>query len=189
MDKTVFIAIAVLAVLGVGTFFFLGSGASDSAVAAFRERLTAAREGRSSERLVEGTVQTSDATISAPLAGSDAVAFASWTQVRISGGSRLFRSEDLRFEAVPFDVQTPEGPLRVDGDIVGLSDLVPRVRGPAGEVETFVGPGDHVCVLGEVTEREGRPGFYGDVIVVEGTFDQWHAAVPRSSIASIPAQP
>lgn len=91
--------------------------------------------------------------------------------------------------ASAFEVETNEETYVVDGRLVGLSDLVHRVRGPGGDVQVSIAPGDRVALMGEITERDGRRGFYGDYIMVKGTFDEWHAAVPRGTLPSIPAQP
>ena len=188
MDKPVRIVLAAIAAIAVGSFIVLGSGASDDAVAKWQQRLTAARKGGSVDRLIEGRVVQTGETIRSPLWDADVVAFAKWTQVRIAD-SRVFRAEHLALSATTFEVQTSDETFVVDGRLVGLSDLVHRVHGPQGDVEASIAPGDRIALMGEVSERHGRPGFYGEYIVVKGTFDEWYAAVPRGTLPSIPAQP
>jgi hypothetical protein len=185
MDKTLRLALAgLIAVAGC----LFGSGSSDAAVALWQQRMTDARDGRSTERLIEGKVRLGDETLSTPLGSSDAVAYAKWTQVRLHN-SVVHTAENLQLEAVPFHVVTSDATLIVAGRLVGVSDLVHRVKGPRGDVEAFVSAGDHVSVLGELSERDGQTGFFGDFIVVKGTFAEWYAAVPRGTLPSIPDQP
>jgi hypothetical protein len=167
MGKGVLIGAGVLLAAGVALFFHLGGSESDSAVARFQARLVEARAGRAHERLLQGTVRASGATTTTP----------------------ILRAEGLRFGFAPFELETGEGVLVVDGELRGVSDLVRREQGPPGEVEVAIAPGDLVSVLGPITERNGRRGFFGPLIVVRGTFDEWHALVAKASVASIPDQP
>lgn len=48
--------------------------------------------------------------------------------------------------------------------------------------------GDHVTVLGQVSTRDGVAGFWGDVIIVQGTYEKWHSDAARKSPISIPEQ-
>jgi hypothetical protein len=193
MDKLAIIGTVVALTVAVATSAFLiscGSG-STGAVAAFQTRLVTARDAKGqagTERLVEGTVRANTTTI-APSGQANVVAWAAWTQVRASAGSNVFRAEELSFGTAPFELETADGILLVDAKLRGASDLVRREQGPPGKVEITIAPGDHVTVLGQVSERDGKPGFFTDVIVVKGTFEQWHALIPQASVGSIPDQP
>ena len=190
MDKAVIIGIGVVVVVGLAVFFTLGRGTSEpSAQARFQARLEAARAGSSGEQIAEGTVRATGGTTKTPRGSSGVVAWTHWRQERISAGSDFYRAKDLQFGSVPFTVETEEGPLLVEGELRGLSDIVQRNRAPTGEVEVTLAEGDHVTLLGPISEREGTRGLFGEVIVVKGTYQQWHTALNKTFFGSLPEAP
>ncbi len=61
-------------------------------------------------------------------------------------------------------------------------------QGVETKIEAPLVVGDHVTVLGQVSTRDGVAGFWGDVIIVQGTYEKWHSDAARKSPISIPEQ-
>lgn len=167
-------------VAAVGLYVFLGAIGGGSWYEPLRERIERARSATSGERLLEGTVVADGQTIRSPY-GVQAVAVARWQRTR--RGDHHGHG-NLQLDGVPFTLRTTRGDLRVDGQVVGVTDLVRQVQGPTGEVACSVGPGDHASVLGVVTESNGRPGFYGEVFIAKGTYDELYEFIGKETIVS-----
>lgn len=45
---------------------------------------------------------------------------------------------------------------------------------------------EQVVELGPISERDGIRGLYGDVIIVKGSYAQWHAALDKNFFPSLP---
>lgn len=195
MDKLTLVGLAVLLAIGSIVGLLACRPGWGAVVERFRERISEAKAGSSQERLLEGAVVPRKETIRTPVAEAEAVAYATWIQQKggthsMSGtsGSNPLSVEDLRVQGVAFDLDTGDGVVPVAGKIVGVSDLVRRKVKGLGQVEAFIAPGDHVSVLGELSERDGQRGFFGDVIVVKGTFDDFYEAVQWGTLPSIPVR-
>lgn len=174
------IGVAAVA-LGLGC---RSSGPSHQAL--FQARLEAAKAGTGPEQIVEGTIEATGGTTKTPRGDSGVVAWAAWKQVRMSAGSDLYRGEALELGSVPFTLQTADGPVRVDGTLTGLSDLVVRDRGPTSEVEVSVQDQDQVTLLGPIEKRDGGRSVSGELVLVKGSYEQWHAALAKNFFASLP---
>lgn len=195
MTKQIIIAIvAVLAIAGYFVSKVLATRESKAPRGAFQARLEAARAASSGERLVEGVVgELLAAPVTTPYRQQPVAAYAAWTAVG-KGVDQLTDTKDLKLENAGFVLKTDEGELTVGGRAVGVSDLVYRLQnrllqGAENQNEVPIVVGDHVTVLGEVSTRDGVVGFWGNVIIVKGTYEQWHHDVPRNAPVSIPEQP
>lgn len=192
--QIIIVVVVVLALTGLFVSRLLAVRESKAPRGAFQARLQAARAASSGERLVEGTVgELLGAPVVMPYSGQPAAAYATWLSVG-KGVNQLPDTKDLKLESTRFELQTAEGTLVVGGRAVGVSDLVyyqqnRRDQGVEVEVEVPIVTGDHVTVLGEVSTRDGVAGFWGDVIIVKGTYEQWYGDVPNNAPISIPEQP
>lgn len=177
----------LLGVILVGSLVSVGMRLSSRRRAhTVTERLRAAREASSGERLLQGRVEArAGASVEAPETGERLVAYARWVSERIEPSrTPLFRTDDLELRAAPFDLVTPEGRFAVDGNAVGISDLT-EVAYPGPRL-VAIADGDVVSVLGRVTEGPDGAGFHGDYVVVTATVDEWLAAAGGGPYPSLP---
>lgn len=160
---------------------------------AFLTRLSNARAASTGERLVEGEVTALlAAPVTTPYYNQPVAAYAAWINVG-KGAKHLTDSKDLKLVNAGFVVKTASGDLPVGGRAVGVSDLLYQEynrsdQGIETKIEVHIAVGDHVTVLGQVTTRDGVAGFWGDVIIVKGTYEKWHKDAATKSPISIPEQ-
>lgn len=154
--------------------------------AAWEQRLRTARDATSGERLLQGTVQSRPGeSVKAPTTGENLVAYAHWSSERLQPSrTPVFQTSDLEIRAAPFDLVTPDGRFAVDGHAVGISDL--QQISYSGPRLVAIREGDVVSVLGQVSDGPGGAGFHGDYEIVEGTADQWLAAMRHGPYPSLP---
>lgn len=188
MSKLAIIGVGIFVVVGVIMFVAFGGGGGGSkgpsAQARFQARLDAAQAGSGAEQVVEGTVRATNGTTETPSGHSGVVAWTFWQHVSVS--TNWYKPKDVKFGSVAFTLETSDGPLVVDGQLHGLSDLVPRNRSAMSTVTLTVRDGERVTVLGPISERDGVRGLYGEVIVVKGSYAEWHAALDKNFFGSLP---
>ncbi|MBV1861640.1 MAG: hypothetical protein KUG77_24690 [Nannocystaceae bacterium] len=188
------VGVVVAAVVGSNLWGYFSKKAAQAPRYAFQARLEAAQSASSGVRLVEGTVgELLGPAVQTPYLQQDVVAYAAWLAV---GGGVGWRSdtEDLKVQSARFELLTTEGKLVVEGSASGVSNLVYRVhvdspKGTQNQVEVPIVVGDHITILGEFSTRDGASGFFDDVIIVKGTYAQWHRDVLKNAPVSIPEQP
>lgn len=188
------VVVVVVAVAGFSLWGCLSGKAAKQPRYDFQARLEAAQKASSGERLVEGTVgELLGPAVQTPYRKQDVAAYGAWLAVGRGTGWQS-DARDLKLDSARFELLTTEGTLVVGGSPSGVSNLIYRVgidqlQGAETQVEVPIVAGDHVTILGEFTTREGASGFFGDVIIVKGTYEKWHGDVLRNAPVSIPEQP
>jgi hypothetical protein len=175
--------LVLLVSIAVPTLMFLRrQGEAD----AWEQRLRSAQLAVSGERLLQGTVQARPGErVVAEADGEEYVAYASWLAERMQPTDLpIFQTLNLEVRAARFDLVTPQGRYSVEGYPVGISDLI-KMAYP-GQRLVKVTDGDRVSILGEVTERDGRPGFFGEYILVTATMEEWLGALGDGPYPSMP---
>jgi hypothetical protein len=180
-----FLLFLILVSIAGSTWMFLRrQGEAD----AWERRLRNAQVGEAGERLLQGTVQARPGErVLAEADGEEYVAYASWMAERMQPTDLpIFQTLNLEIRAARFDLVTPQGRFAVEGYPVGISDLI-KMAYP-GQRLVKVADGHQVSILGEVTVRDGRPGFFGEYILVTATVEEWLGALGDLPYPSMPSQ-
>lgn len=172
MNKLHIVLIVVGIAAVVGFYILLGySNHDEEATEAWHKRLQAAAEAKQGERAIEGVIARVDGpSVDDKL--SNVAAKATWFNEKLSVRSEIRTASNLQFRLVPFTLETDEGDFVVDGELIGLGDLMTR-KYADGDVEILAARGDAVTVFGTVTERDGVRGFYGEVVIVQAPLREW----------------
>ena len=174
----------LVSIAGPTWMFLRRQGETD----AWERRLRNAQLAASGERLLQGTVQARPGEgVRAEPNGEEYVAYASWMAERMQPTDLpIFQTLNLEARAARFDLATPQGRFAVEGYPVGISDLV-KMAYPGPRL-VKVTDGDRVSILGEVTERDGQPGFFGEYILVTASAEEWFSALGDGPYPSMPSQ-
>lgn len=177
------LVLLLVSVAGPAWMFLRREGTAD----AREQRLRSAQAAKAGERVLEGTVAARpDERVVVEPDGEEYVAYASWMAERMQPTDLpIFQTLDLEVRAAPFDLVTSEGRFAVEGHPAGISDLVEMAY--PGPRLVSVTDGDRVSILGEVTDRDGHPGFHGEYILVTASVEQWLASLGDGPYPSMPS--